>query len=264
MRIPVYGLKGEEKGDVTSRMFSNAVRKDLIIKAFLAEASRQRQPYGVDPLAGKRTSAKYIGRRHRRNSMMNREMARTKRIVGMGYLNFTARFVPQATKGRKAHPPKAGKVWKLKINKKERMRAMLSAIAASSQKDMVESRGHIIREVKHMPIVVNDELENLKKARDVVKTLASLGLQEEMERLSEKKVRAGIGKMRGRRYRKRKGPLIVVKDDKGIIAAAGNIPGVDIVTSRGLSVSMLAPGASPGRLCIWTKSAIEDLEGLAR
>ncbi|MBI4175942.1 MAG: 50S ribosomal protein L4 [Candidatus Aenigmarchaeota archaeon] len=264
MKIPVYGLKGEEKGDITSHAFSNTVRKDLIIKAYLAEISKKRQAYGSDPLAGGRTSARYIGRRHKRNSMMNREMARMKRIVGMGYLNMTARFVPQAVKGRKAHPPKAEKDWSLKINKKERMKAILSAVAASGSKEMVSLRGHDIKAVKHIPLVVDDGLQDLKKTGQLMETLQQLGLEAEMERASEKSVRAGRGKMRGRRYRKKKGPLIIVRESNGIIPAGKNIEGVDVVTLRELSVEMLAPGANPGRLCIWTRSAVEDLENLAK
>ncbi len=121
MQTSIYDIKGKVKGKITiPKIFSVAVRKDLIEKAVLAERSRKRQPYGSDPLAGKRTSAHYHGRRSIRWSMMNREMARTKRIHNQGGLNYTARFVPQATKGRKAHPPKAEKKWKLKINKKSK------------------------------------------------------------------------------------------------------------------------------------------------
>ena len=129
MKVPVYGLKGEVKGDVSlGKAFTRPVRTDVIKKAVLAEQARKRQPYGSDPLAGQRTSAKYKGRRGIRGSMMNREIARMKRITAGGYLRMRARFVPQAVKGRRAHPPKAGKNWLMKINKKERMMALVSAI----------------------------------------------------------------------------------------------------------------------------------------
>ena len=73
------------------------------------------------------------------------------------------------------------------------------------------------------------------------------------------KVRAGKGKMRGRRYKKAKGPLIVVAKNEGILLGARNHPGVDVVLVDNLGVEMLAPGTHPGRLTIWTKGAIERL-----
>ncbi|MCS7134167.1 MAG: 50S ribosomal protein L4, partial [Candidatus Caldarchaeum sp.] len=72
--------------------------------------------------------------------------------------------------------------------------------------------------------------------------------------------RAGKGKMRGRRYKRRKGPIIVVGDDRGIGKSAGNIPGVEVVKAKDLSVLHLAPGGKPGRLALFTQSALKMLE----
>jgi large subunit ribosomal protein L4e len=58
------------------------------------------------------------------------------------------------------------------------------------------------------------------------------------------------------------GPLIVVAENKGIMEASRNIPGVEVVTVNDLNVEMLAPGTHPGRLTIWTNSAIEKLNEL--
>jgi large subunit ribosomal protein L4e len=55
------------------------------------------------------------------------------------------------------------------------------------------------------------------------------------------------------------GPLVVVAENKGIVEAARNVPGVDVVTVANLNVEMLAPGTHPGRLTVWTNSAIEKL-----
>ena len=38
------------------------------------------------------------------------------------------------------------------------------------------------------------------------------------------------------------------------------LPGVDVIRLRDLSVLHLAPGAKPGRLVIWGRSAYEALE----
>ena len=55
------------------------------------------------------------------------------------------------------------------------------------------------------------------------------------------------------------GPLIVSAENKGIIEAAHNIPGVDAVSVTDLNAEILAPGTHLGRLTIWTSDAIEKL-----
>ena len=262
LKVPVYGLDGSKKGEITlPEHFSEEVRHDLIIRAFLAIMSHRRQPYGADPLAGKRTSADYRGRRGAYGAWINRGIARLPRIrVGSGHMTGVVRFVPHAVKGRKAHPPKAEKKWEQKINKKERRKAILAAIAALARKTLVLKRGHRADKVEKLPIVVVSELESVKKTKELENLLKKLGLEEELERVREKKYRAGKGKIRGRRYKKRKGPLIVVSKDDGIFKAARNIPGVDVCLVKDLNVEMLAPGGHAGRLSIWSENAIKELE----
>jgi large subunit ribosomal protein L4e len=260
MKIPVYSLNGKVKGNIVlAKAFSEPIRTDLIKRAVIAERSNHIQPYSTDPLAGKRTSAHYHGRRGIRHAMMNREIARMKRIHGSGGLDFRARFVPQAVKGRKAHPPKP-KNWVKKINKKERKKALLSAIAATTNKKMITERGHRTDGVKHIPLVIEDKFQKLKKIKDVISVLKKLGLEQELDRTKEKKIRAGRGKTRGRKYKKKKGLLVIITEDKGIGKACKNIPGLEITTLKNLSVELLAPGIKPGRLTLWTQSAIEDIK----
>jgi large subunit ribosomal protein L4e len=260
MKVPVYSLKGEVKRNADFvRVFSEPVRTDLINRAVVAEQSGNRQPYGTDPLAGKRTSAHYHGRRKVRHSMMNREMARMARIHGSGYMHMTARFVPQAVKGRKAHPPKAEKVWKKHMNKKEHIKALASAVSATASKDYVFSRASA-EGVKHIPLVIENEIENVSKIKEINGMLESLGLEKAIELAKEKKVRSGRGTTRGRRYKRKKGILIVVSQLNGIEKAAGNIPGVDVVMIADLRVEHLAPGGVPGRMTLWTEGALEQFE----
>ena len=40
---------------------------------------------------------------------------------------------------------------------------------------------------------------------------------------------------------------------------ASNIPGIDIVEVKNINAELLAPGAVPGRLTIWSEAAIEKL-----
>lgn len=262
MSVAVYNLKGSKKGSVSlARIASIPVREDIIKRAVASERSKVRQSYGADPLAGKRTSAHYHGRRGIRLTMMNRELARMKRIHGHGFLNFTARFVPQARKGRKAHPPKATKDYTKNINQKERFFAVLSAMAAGTDKKLVKSRGHAVNGTE-LPLVFSDDFETLKKSKDVVALLKRAGLEKELDRLKKKKVRAGKGKARGRKYVRKRGPLVIVKEDRGIVRAVRNIPGVDASPLGDLTVSMVAPGGRPGRLLVFTESALKEVEKL--
>ena len=49
---------------------------------------------------------------------------------------------------------------------------------------------------------------------------------------------------------------------KGISLGARNHAGVDVVVVENLNAELLAPGTHPGRLTVYTKSAVEKLGGL--
>ncbi|MGC9310901.1 MAG: 50S ribosomal protein L4 [Candidatus Aenigmatarchaeota archaeon] len=258
----IYTLKGEKAGTVKlGEVFKTPLRDDLIHKVVIAMQSNRRKKYGADPLAGLRTSAHYHGSGHvyGRARMAGRGMARMARIHGEGPLLFAARAVPQAIKGRKAHPPVAEKDWSKALNKKEKRLALMSAIAASANKDLVLGRGHKAEGLKEVPLVLVDDFEALDRTKEVRLVLEALGLKDELERAKEKKIRAGKGTKRGRKYVKKKGPLVIVSKSCKLQKAARNIAGLDIATVGRLNAEMLAPGTHPGRLTIWTKSAIEEV-----
>jgi large subunit ribosomal protein L4e len=254
----IYDIHGKSVGkESLPKVFSTPYRPDLIKRAVLSIQSERRQPYGTDPLAGKRTSAHYHGRRKYRFAMMNKEMSRIPRIHGKGAGNFAyrARFAPHAVKGRRAHPPKAEKLWFQGLNKKERMLALKSALAASAMLEIVKARGHAVDET---PIIFVDDFEKLSKTNEVAKLLYSL-IPKEMKRCDKKKVRAGKGKMRGRKYLRKKGPVIIVSKVCPASKAAKNIPGIDITTVSSINTELLAPGAQAGRFLMITKSALNEL-----
>jgi large subunit ribosomal protein L4e len=167
--------------------------------------------------------------------------------------------------GRQAHPPKSEKNIIRSINKKERHFAIRSAVAATGDKILVTSRGHSTDDVLNFPLVVVDEIEEIEKSTDIQEAFLQLGLWHDVERVKKGiKVRAGRGKSRGRRLKRGKGPLIVVGEDKGIVKAARNLPGVDVIRSRFLGSELLAPGTHPGRLTLWSESAFKELTNLNR
>jgi large subunit ribosomal protein L4e len=150
-----------------------------------------------------------------------------------------------------------------RIPKKEKRLALHSAIAATASKELVTKRGHAIEDILEIPLIVTDDLEELKKTKQVEEALTHLGLLSDIYRVKEsRKIRAGKGKKRGRKMKQAIGPLIIVSESKGIAKAARNIPGVDIVPVKDLNVEQLAPGTHPGRLTIWTSGAINRLDEL--
>lgn len=254
----LYDLNGNAVGEVKlPKIFSHEYRPEIIKRAVLAMQANRRQQYGANPLAGKRSSAHYHGKRRYRFTMMNREMARISRIHGkVGFLAYRARVVPQAVKGRKAQPPKAEKIWLQKINKKENLLAIKSSVAATANTELVKKRSHLVKE---SPVIFVDDFENISKAKEVRKLFENL-FPEEIMRCSEKKVRAGKGRNRGRPYRKKKGPLVVVSKECNLLKAAKNLPGVDVSTVSNLNAELLAPGSQAGRFTIFTKAALDALE----
>lgn len=247
MKAHVYSLEGEIQEEIElPSVFETEYRPDIIRRAVLSCISQRIQQRGCSENAGKRHVVHYLG--------TNRGISRTPRMASAGR---RAAFVPQAVGGRKAHPPKVEKIYREKINKKEKKLAIRSAIAMSADPDVVRARGHRIAEVKEIPLIVEDSLEEVERTQEMVDVFRTLGAWADCERARRKKIRSGKGKMRGRKYKKKKGPLLVVTKS---VKSARNLPGVDVVTVTNLGPEHLAPGAHPGRFIIWTRSAVEALE----
>lgn len=256
MKVKVYDLEGKQAGEIElPPVFNTPYRPDVIKRAVLAQQSAQRQAYGTDPLAGLRSSAHYHGSRHYRFTMMNKEMSRMPRIHGkVGYMAWRARVAPQAVKGRRAHPPKAAKIWLQEINKKEKNLAIRSALAATTNKILLKKRGHSHAE----PIIFVDDFEDIKNTKKMTELLGKIA-QTELERTQKRKVRAGKGKMRGRRYSRKKGMLMILSKNCPAIKASRNISGIDVTSAANLNAELLAPGTHAGRLIVTTKAALENI-----
>jgi large subunit ribosomal protein L4e len=263
MKLPVFDMEGKEARRIElPSVFSEQVRPDLINRAAMAVRSTKFQPKGSTPLAGLQTSAEYVGRRRAYRTMINIERARLPKVkLAKGRFG-EVRIVPQSRGGRPAHPPKVEKILVERINKKERRKAIRSAIAATANPDLVQKRGH--RVAMETPIIVEDSFEKLKKTKEVLSLFEKLKLEKELERDRVVKIRVGRGKMRGRRYKRRKGVLVVVSKSCPAVKASENIPGVDVSVVKNLNADLLAPGGQPGRLALFTESAIKELDKLFR
>lgn len=240
--------------------FEEEIRPDLIKKAVLAIQSHKRQIYGALPKAGQRASAVLSRRRRKFRTSYGHGISRVPRKAlwhrGRQF-GWVGAFAPGMVGGRRAHPPKSTKIFDQRINIKERRKAIRSALSATVIKELVAEHGHIF---KDLPIIIDSKFENLSKTKEVEDILRKIGLNEEIERISLRRVRAGKGKIRGRKYDTKKGPLIVVSNKCNLIKSAKNIQGIDICLVNDLNTELLAPGAKPGRLTLFTDKAIERLD----
>lgn len=249
MNVPVLNAENEKVDEVElPKIFETPYRPDIIKRAVIAQQSHGFQPQGRDPMAGKRTTAESWG--------VGRGLSRVPRLRD----SRRAAFGVSTVGGHQAFPPRSEKVIRKEINRKERHLAICSGIAATGNRDIVAGRGHIVNSVGQFPLIVDDDIQSLSRTREVRELFVKLGVWSDVERADRKKIRAGRGKTRGRKRKVGKGPLIVVSEDLGIVKAASNLPGVEVVKVEDLNAELLAPGAHPGRFVIWTKLAFTSLD----
>jgi large subunit ribosomal protein L4e len=247
-KINVYGLDGSVKDSIElPQVFTTPYRPDLIRKSFNVLHSNKRQSYGANPLSGKRHATASVGK--------GRGMSRVPRLTQ----GRRAALAPCVVGGRRAHPPKAERIWDEKINRKENRLARYSAIAATANKMIVTQRGHQFNEKITLPVIIDDAFDKLTKTKEVIGVFKKIGIYDDVVRSANgKHIRAGKGKLRGRKYRTPKSVLIVSKTQKPR-KSAHNLMGVDSTTPDQLNIEYLAPGGDAGRLTIFTESALVQL-----
>ncbi len=246
----VYSVKGEVAGTIeVPAAFSTEYRPDIIKKAIHAAAANARQPYGPKSNAGIRHSVSTWGK--------GRGVARVQRLKD----GRKGAESPNNVSGRRAHPPTPEKDWTQKVNKKELKIARLSALAATACADVVKARGHKFDDAVSFPIVVEDEFQDLMSTAQINAFFDAIGIGYDVERAKEgRKIRAGRGTMRNRKYRTPVSVLIVVSErELPVFKGAKNLPGVEIESVCTLNTGILAPGGDAGRLTVYTKSAIAKL-----
>lgn len=262
-KINILDASAKKTGDLAlPAQFDEFVRPDLIARSVLSLQSRARQAYGSDPRAGMRHSSKLSKRRRKYRGSYGFGISRVNRKIhtrrGTRFY-WVGTFSPQTKGGRRSHAPKAEKDFGQKINAKENRKAIRSAMAASVDPAVVAERGHKVP--TGFPFALDNSFEGLQKTSDLQNALLALGLDEELQRASVKNVRAGRGKSRGRKYKKAKGPLIVVSQDCPLLKSAANVAGVDVALCSAVNAELLAPGADAGRLTLWTQAAVEKIAG---
>ncbi len=256
-KASIYDLEGNEVSKIElPKVFSYEVREDVIKRAYLSALTARIQPQGRDPMAGKRTTAESWG--------VGYGIARVPRVKGERYPRAaSAAFVTMAVGGRRAHAPTVEKIIRERINKKERRLAIRSAIAATANRELIVKRGHIVPQKLSLPVIVKKDIEDIETTKQAKEVLMKLGLWDDIMRVYKRiKIRAGKGKMRGRRYKEGKSLLVVLSGKCKALKAFRNLPGVTVAYVNNLSVIHLAPGGVPGRLTLWSEEAIKMLANM--
>lgn len=255
MKTLTLTITGTKDGEIELPLiFSTPFRRELIHKAFTNLTSHKFQPQGRHPSAGQDVVA------DSNDPPTGQGVSRVARAQGGGGgRQGQGAEVASTRGGRQAHPPIVEKVIYKKLNKKENKLALCSAIAATASKNLVELRGHKVKDIESFPIIVSDEIESISKASEVTTLLESLKLTDDLKRLDARKPRSGQSRLRGRAKKVGKSVLFVTRDASKISQAVGAIPGIEAKSAKDLSVLDLAPGSDPIRLTVYSKSAIEEI-----
>lgn len=243
MKLAILSTTNTKKGDITFPI-NEAYRPDLIKRSVLSLQSRRRQPYGADPRAGLKHATNVAKRRRKYRGSYGKGISRVPRkVLSRSGLQFywKGAEAPGTVGGRRAHPPKAEKIWVKQINKKENRKAINSALCATLDVSIVQQRGHHVP--KTYPFVLADEFETIEKTKQVRELLETLGFAKELERGENNAV-----------------SLLIITESKTLAKAAKNIPGVDAVMFAAVNAELLAPGTHAGRATLFTESSIKKME----
>jgi large subunit ribosomal protein L4e len=262
MKVKIINTAGEGQQELElPEQFAEPVRTDLIKKAVLAIHNNTRQAYGSFQEAGKRGSTDVSKRRRDYRGSYGKGISRVPRKVLSrrgSQFNWVGAEAPGMVGGRRAHPPKAEKVWEWKLNDKERRKAIRSAMSATMDRELVLKRGHKVPAT--YPFILDSQAETIAKTAQLREALVKLGFEADLERGLSTSVRAGVGKLRGRSKKARRSVLIVASQTGNLLKAASNLPGVDVINIKKLNAHALAPGGHCGRATLYTSSAIDELK----
>ncbi|KAF2875515.1 60S ribosomal protein-like protein L4 [Massariosphaeria phaeospora] len=260
--VTIISGSGEASKDTlpVPNVFKSPIRPDIVHDVHTGMNKNRRQPYAVSEKAGHQTSAESWG--------TGRAVARIPRVSGGGtHRAGQAAFGNMCRSGRMFAPTKVWRRWHQKIPLNQKRFATASALAASSSAALLFARGHNISTVPEVPLVISSTAfadGAIAKTSAALALLKSIGASGDVERVKKsRKVRSGKGKLRGRRHRQRRGPLVVYnpdEDGKELVKAFRNLPGVETSSVYSLNLLQLAPGGHLGRFIIWTSSAFSALD----
>ncbi|MFH0712140.1 MAG: 50S ribosomal protein L4 [archaeon] len=241
MIAKLFDKSGEVKGDVDlPKCFGARVRKDILLKVFEAQKGIYSQAYGAMEGAGAQYSASGISRkkRHAWKGTYGKGISRIPRKIMSRHgasFNWIGATVSNTRGGRRPHAPKSEKNPFKKINKKELTIAFSSALSGSG-------KNIIIFEKSVLDLKSKEFFGLLKKIFGDAKIL------------KVKRIRAGIGKMRGRKYKSNAGLLFIIGSDEKMARK-----GIDVVGVGDLRIKDLVPNGEVGRMICYSENAVKEI-----
>jgi large subunit ribosomal protein L4e len=242
------------------KYFSEKIREDIVQKFYEVMKRQKQQPYAPNFMAGKTHSASGISSKSRRlwKNTYGKGISRVPRKIMWrrgDHFYWIGAEIASSVGGRPAHPPRVEHFQKkLKMNKKEAIMALKMAMASTSMIDYIKRRYSSLSGLKlDLPLVISSEILALKTKQFFEFLRNSLGEAYDVA-LKNKRVRAGKGKARGRRYKENAGLLLIIgKNEKA------SIPGIEIRRLDEIEAQDLWP---LGRLTIYSENAMKELNDI--
>lgn len=252
--VKILELDGSNQNTIDlPTVFKTPYRPEVIQKVYNNLNSYSFQKQGRYPAAGQMVSAES------RNTGLG--IARLARAKGEGFPRAgQAAGVAGVRHGRLAHPPVSWKNIYKKVNKKEKLLALCSAIAATANADLIRKRGHLLNNSIQLPIVVSNEIESVTKSKDLEKIIIKLGFEDDLKRTYARRIKSVHKNSTNRRSAL--SVLIIVSNDANIGRLNNSLPGIAVKKVKSVSVLDLAPGSKPARLTIFSENAIKELDTL--
>jgi len=259
MKIQVLDMHGKKAKEIETTLFDGKIRKDIVQKVAEVEKMNDMQENAPFFLAGNQTSASG-------NVKHNRHVWKTDRGKGLGRYPkkkmsrsgerfvWVGAVVPGTRGGRRAHPPKLGGRMR-KINKKEFDIALKSALAMICSHELLKEKYNSLNEKKSnlaLPLVIDSKVLSAK-TKEFISALKNI-FGENFELIMKRKsIRAGEGKMRGRKYRVSGGALLIIGDNEN-----KTISGLDVIKASDVQIKDFASNGA--RIVIFTENSIKELE----
>lgn len=249
-------VKSMELPDV----FSSTVRPDILLKVYESQKLIYTQPYGIKKGAGAQYSASGIFRkkRHAWKGTYGKGISRIPRKIMMrNGASFTSvgATISSTRGGRTPHGPKPEKNRFLKTNKKELLIALKSAFVGTMNEKYIHDKYN----KNILSGIIFDESILHLKSKDFFYVL-KMTLKEGFEfAIKIKKVRAGKGKTRGRKYKSNAGLLFVIASNENM-----KRKGIDVVKANEITLMDLSPNGVAGRLTCYTENAIKEIGELMK
>jgi len=258
-KIQILNNEGKKVKEIETKLFDEPIREDIMLK--VVESEKLRQPYSPKFRAGMDISASG-NVTHRRKVWKSDRGKGISRIPKKAFWRRGTQFswegaiVPSTKGGRRAHPPK-GNVNLKKINKKELNKAFLSALSYVSNSEEINKKYSSLDKVEmQLPLVVESSVIQLN-TKEFLNSLKKILGNLHRVAVQKKSVRSGIGKMRGRKYKKNAGLLFVIGNEE-----EKKIKGIEVVNVSELELGDLAENGA--RLTLFSENAIKDIEDVIK